>query len=375
MVQESAPSGDYVRQVRFEGKAGEYFGIWIVNVILTVITIGIYSAWAKVRSNRYFYGNTYLDGSAFEYTADPVNILKGRAFAVALLIALQVGGRLAPQAASIAVLGVVLLFPALLVMALRFRMFHTRWRGIRFGFRPDFRSAYLLFLPMLLIASLFIGLSVLMPVQPDPQAPLPPLVIWFAMAQFAVLLIAMLAFPWWQNRYYAFMGNRTRYGSHGFAYTGGAGGLYRVYLVAGLLFLAGPLCGGALFWLLRPVLVPVAAISVAMIPMAILYAASMAYMLAARTNLIYSRLAVGDASLTSRLRFRRMFFLYATNTVAIVLSLGLAIPWAKIRMARYRAETLTVTATSLDAFAGASDDEERAVAEEISDVFDWDIGL
>ena len=45
--------------LEFRGKTGEFFGIWIVNVFLTIITLGIYSAWAKVRTNRYFYGNIY----------------------------------------------------------------------------------------------------------------------------------------------------------------------------------------------------------------------------------------------------------------------------------------------------------------------------
>ncbi|MBW1865812.1 MAG: DUF898 family protein [Deltaproteobacteria bacterium] len=34
----------------FSGSGSEYFKIWLVNIILSVITIGIYSAWAKVRS-------------------------------------------------------------------------------------------------------------------------------------------------------------------------------------------------------------------------------------------------------------------------------------------------------------------------------------
>ena len=52
-------------QIQFTGKAGEYFAIWIVNVALTILTLGIYSAWAKVRTNQYFYGNTFLADSAF----------------------------------------------------------------------------------------------------------------------------------------------------------------------------------------------------------------------------------------------------------------------------------------------------------------------
>ncbi len=68
--------------LQFTGNAGEYFRIWIVNLCLSVLTLGIYSAWAKVRRKRYFYGSTLLDGSAFEYLGNPVAILKGRVIVV-----------------------------------------------------------------------------------------------------------------------------------------------------------------------------------------------------------------------------------------------------------------------------------------------------
>src|SRR5690606_23104155 len=48
-------------QVKFHGNTSEYFSIWIVNLMLTIVTLGIYSAWATVRNNRYFYGNTEID--------------------------------------------------------------------------------------------------------------------------------------------------------------------------------------------------------------------------------------------------------------------------------------------------------------------------
>src|SRR6187402_3726843 len=62
----------------FRATGGEYFRIWIVNLLLTIVTLGIYSAWAKVRRLRYFYGSTLLDGHSFEYHATPMAILKGR---------------------------------------------------------------------------------------------------------------------------------------------------------------------------------------------------------------------------------------------------------------------------------------------------------
>jgi uncharacterized membrane protein YjgN (DUF898 family) len=72
--------------IEFAGSGWEFFKIWIVNQILSILTLGIYSAWAKVRTNRYFYGNTRLGGSGFEYHAKPITILKGRLIAVGLLL-------------------------------------------------------------------------------------------------------------------------------------------------------------------------------------------------------------------------------------------------------------------------------------------------
>jgi uncharacterized membrane protein YjgN (DUF898 family) len=71
----ASDSGNASRIAPFEftSTGREYFGIWIVNILLTVLTLGIYSAWAKVRRNRYVYGNTRLLGSGFDYHAQPMH--------------------------------------------------------------------------------------------------------------------------------------------------------------------------------------------------------------------------------------------------------------------------------------------------------------
>ena len=84
--------------LEFHGKAGEYFRIWIVNILLTILTLGIYSAWAKVRNKQYFYASTTLDGSPFEYTANPITILKGRLVVVAVLVIYSATVRYYPAA-------------------------------------------------------------------------------------------------------------------------------------------------------------------------------------------------------------------------------------------------------------------------------------
>ena len=54
------------QRLTFTGSGGEYFKIWIVNLLLTIVTLGIYSAWAKVRRNEYFYRHTRLAGAGFD---------------------------------------------------------------------------------------------------------------------------------------------------------------------------------------------------------------------------------------------------------------------------------------------------------------------
>ena len=363
---------------RFDGNATEFWGIWIVNLILTILTLGIYSAWAKVRTNRYFYGNTYLDDSAFEYTADPVKILKGRFLAAGLFIAIQLAGYVSPAVSNWAFLILMMCFPALMVMALRFRMHHSRWRGIRFAFRADFRSAYLLFLPFILYALMLGGMGYALPeeiTQPNDQ-PLPEEMEWLLWLFMAAIFLPMLAFPWWQNRYYDFLANRTSFGQHAFRYSGSSLRFYGIYSLAGVIFAVGIGIGAAALSLIATqLLLPKASVLVGGAIMASAYAASIAYVLTARTNLIYNRVSIDESDLQSKLRYRRMFYLYLTNTLAIVASLGLAIPWAKIRMAKYRAETLSISGASLGVFAAGISPEEEATAEEMSDVFAWDFGL
>src|SRR5579862_7615912 len=79
---EMRPSEVSKHPFEFTGDAHEYFRIWIVNLALSIVTLGIYSAWAKVRTNRYFYANTWVAGAPFQYLAQPLPILKGRIIAV-----------------------------------------------------------------------------------------------------------------------------------------------------------------------------------------------------------------------------------------------------------------------------------------------------
>lgn len=88
------PAGRFV----FTATGPAYFRIWIVNLMLSVATLGIYSPWAKVRRLRYFYGHTLFDDSPFEFHGRPIALLKGRLIGVVLLASQRILGTAKPSA-------------------------------------------------------------------------------------------------------------------------------------------------------------------------------------------------------------------------------------------------------------------------------------
>jgi len=43
-----------VQPFEFHGTTGEFFRIWIVNMMLSIVTLGMYSAWAKSKNPKIF---------------------------------------------------------------------------------------------------------------------------------------------------------------------------------------------------------------------------------------------------------------------------------------------------------------------------------
>ena len=92
------PDGTCVSRMTFTGRGDEYFRIWVVNLFLSIVTLGVYSAWAKVRKTRYFWQNARLDGHVFDFHGSPLPILRGRIVALVLLVAYSWGFEFSPAA-------------------------------------------------------------------------------------------------------------------------------------------------------------------------------------------------------------------------------------------------------------------------------------
>ncbi len=336
----------------FTGNAGEYFRIWVVNVFLTIVSLGIYSAWAKVRTNRYFYGNTILDGSPFDYDAKPIAILKGRLIAVAVIAVYLVAITYYPATEPFFLLAFLLALPWLLVKAFTFRARCSSYRNVRFNFVGTYGEA----------AGVLFGFGLLTGVT-------------FGLA-YPIFIAA-------RNR---FLVSHTRFGTTPLSFEVVLKKFYWVYFVTVLIFLAIVVPGSmAVVHAVTTVIgngpePDPGAFAIGQLMLAAfgvtLYLVINGYLKAALTNIVFRHTAIGEHRFESTLNPVRMIWLYLSNAVAIACSIGLLVPWARIRMARYRAEQLTLLAASdLDSFAAEERQKAAAAGEEISEFLDVDVGI
>ncbi|MET0348217.1 MAG: YjgN family protein [Rhizobacter sp.] len=157
------PSTGRVLPIRFTASGSEYFRIWIANLLLTLLTLGLYHPWAKVRKLRYFYGNTWVGDHAFDFHGDPRRMLRGTVLVGLMFLAYSTAGQFSPVAGVVALLIVAAVAPALFVASLRFRMANTSWRGLRFHFGGGMAGAYKALLPALVPGVLFLGFALTLP--------------------------------------------------------------------------------------------------------------------------------------------------------------------------------------------------------------------
>lgn len=143
--------------IHFTGSGSEYFRIWIVNLLLMLVTLGLYYPWAKVRKLRYFYGNTFVIGHPLGFHGNPRQMLRGFLLVSLLMVLYGVAGRVSPISGAVAGLILAALWPALLRSSLQFRLSQTSWRGLRFHFTGSLKSAY-----MVLLNPMLIGVGVMM---------------------------------------------------------------------------------------------------------------------------------------------------------------------------------------------------------------------
>lgn len=317
----------------FNGQGNEYFKIWIVNLFLTILTLGIYSAWAKVRNKKYFYGNTDLDGSSFEYTGEPMAILKGRLIAGVFFIIYASAGNFSPILSAIMFILLLLAMPWMVTRSLMFNARNSIYRNVSFRFHGDIKEAFVAFALFPLAAALTFGI-------------LAPMAIYK------------------QQRFFV---NNHSYGTAPFEFSAFMKDYFVAFGVIVLVFI-GCIIGGVML----DQVIPPAGI------LLILGGYLMAFVLFSVKifNLRFNNSTLTSHSFVANMEVIPYARLVLVNTVATVLTLGLFRPWAMVRTARYKTEHLEFVAQGdLGEFIAEEEQEMSALGEEMGDMFDFDVGL
>lgn len=396
--------------LQFTGKGGEYFGIWIVNLLLSIVTLGIYSAWAKVRRMKYFYSNTKIDGVGFDYHASPKAILKGRIIAFLVFILYTVLSKFSPVLGFVLLIALFIATPWLIVRGMIFNARNSSNRGLRFDFTGKIGQA----------AKVFIGYPLL------------------------VLVTLGFAIPFVAQRTNKFLFENHKFGLSYFQSNALVKDFYMVYLkLFGFLVVLGLVAAFAMKALVGSVVPhaslhqvpfvqptqqaafeaparvhqggfikvagettqsdkdeeleepkdPFAAMmkaGMAKLGLAMVLAIGMgslllygvlisslaAYTKSRISNLVWNNTKIEHVGFVSTMRMRDLVWLYLTNMLALIFSLGLATPWVQMRMARYKAEHLALTGeTDWDQFVGEKKESTKALGGEMADMFDVDVSF
>lgn len=316
-------------QIDFTGSGREYFGIWIVNILLCILTLGLYSAWATVRDKQYFYGNTKIEGSGFQYLANPWVILRGRLIAGAAVVVWVVASELWLEAAAALAIAFLFMLPWIVTRGLKFTAINSAYRNIRFDFNASYGQAFM------------------------------ALLIW----PFVGLITLFLAMPFAAFKSQQFLVENSSFGTTQFKFTATPRQYYAFFLKLLGIALGTGLLSLGVAEIANPALAfPVAALG---------YLILLGYLLAALTNLAMDATTLAEHGFASKLGKRQTVWIYLTNSLLIGLTLGFFTPWAKVRMARYRAScTEMLIDGELDQFVAAEHTRTSAIGQEMADAFD-----
>jgi uncharacterized membrane protein YjgN (DUF898 family) len=312
----SAESGSS-NKFNFRGKGSTFFGIFIINILLTIVTFLIYYFWAKIKERRYLYNQTEFDGDSFNYHATGLELLfawlKVIPF-VLIVIGIQYLEILYPGDATRFIVGItiyliiVLVTPIALVLTQRFRYSRTSWRGIRFSFRGKIKEFMRIYVPGLILTSLTLG-------------------IYYYYLHF-------------KTRDYNI--NNTYFGDTKFGFDGNSSDLFKKFLLAIVL----SLFTFGIYWF---------------------------WFAAERHRYYWSHTYFTNIRFRSTIQGKPLFLLKLTNLLLIVFTLGLGYPYAVIRETRFIFDNLYLEG-ELDFQAIMQDARTpSAVGEEIADALDIDL--
>ena len=388
LADEPAPA--QTLDIRFTGSGSEYFRIWIVNLLLTLVTLTLYAPFARARRIAYFQNNTLVGGDPLGFHADPWKMFRGYLLMLLIGVAYWAVAKFQPGLEWVALLVFMALWPALWRASLQFRLRNTSWRGVRFSFSGGLKEAYLSMLPFFVPALVF---ALFLPAMPEGDEVVPGQVQQVLMLIGGVVIAFTLLVPWliarvkrYQHGGYVFAQERTQLNA-------GTGRFYALFGKVTGVSLAVALIGGALVFLVvflvgRGAFGDVAggdrrAIAALLVTagLGFIYIliplVSMPYFGARFQDLLWNGTRSPRIRFGSALRFRSLFRVTLVNWLLIIVTLGLYWPFAKVRAARLKLEAmkLEVDGPVDDWLAQAQHAGKGVLGDAAGDFFGMDMGL
>ena len=384
--------------LRFTGSGSEYFKIWIVNVLLTIITLGLYYPWAKVRNRRYFYANSTLSDRNFEYHATGKQLFIGFLIAMVFFIAYNLVAQVSPQGSLVLLLVLFIAIPWLIWRSLMFNMRVSSFSNVYFAFTGKLGKAYLNYFvyPLFLIIAFYgapIAMGIVAPslINGDSSS----LMTLLSIVMFLSWIFAFYLFAVIKKRNTEYVINGSRYGQGVFETKVEAKKFLMInlktmgltFLVMVILLVLTKILGGAdLFTMFsnpemleRGQLPEGLALTIGVAYFLMIFAMMliMSYTITRQRTYIYENtLLDNNIAFASTLKARSFAWVMLSNMFLILFTLGLAFPWAKVRMARLMLEnTFVDTEHGFDEYISQKQDEQSSLGEQIGDAFDVDVGV
>jgi uncharacterized membrane protein YjgN (DUF898 family) len=297
-----------------------------------------------------------MAGSSFDFHGSPSRILVGRVIALVMLIAYNYSVRLRSPLTIVILAGIAIVMPWLLRNSFRFRLYNTSWRGTRFHFRGTLAGAYRVFL----------------------------------LNGFLTLITIYVMAPFTHQRLKAYQHNNSWFGRTQCSFHARAGQFYLIYLLLLVTIVVFAMVigfggiGGSLAALAQVQKQGGHANPAAVFrALAILYGVLILMGVsigpafhAFITNLIWNNTRLGEHRIECNMSPFVLIWITVSNFVLVVLTLGLFIPWAMVRLARYQLESVRLLpASDLQEFVAAEPETIGAVGEEAATAFDFDISL
>lgn len=367
----------------FSGSGGEYFRVWIVNVLLTIVTLGLYTPLARRRTAQYFYGHTMVAGSPLEFTAQTKRMLVGFLMFVGLYVAFKIAEQTGQHTVvAVMTIGAAVLAPYFWGSAMRFRFNATRWRGVRLQFAAGWGEVYAASWPVFVLALCWAVASFFMETLVGKGSGR------HVGAAFGVVLgtlfLSVLCVIRLEYNYKSLMVARGRIGGQPGRWKPEFGDFVRIWFATVAVFVAALLVvvlalavtvGGSIVMLkngkpgFMQVLVFIAIGFAALFLAFLASAPARAYREARMFQLVWNNIGVSKvARFKSDLRPWRYVGLRVKNVFLTLLTFGFYRPFARVSEYRMKSESVTLHVKGgLDQLAGQLAREEQAVGDAIAD--------